>query len=288
MGLDWGTSAPAPADPRDGEPPVALTGTWDSEGRPDLPEPEPEPDDLAPLDLRLWLDDWLAARRAQLEAIKVQLPAFQLPTVQRPAFKGGHPWKEQRWLGLTALAAVLAAGGGALLLRSRQAPPTPIPVQRAVQTPAPKPPASATAKPTATAKPIAPAPLTAAEPNQEQLKGLLQAWLTGKAAVLAGGESRIPLTEMGRSSQVSRVLSERQSDAALNQTQRISTTVQSLEIEERSPRRIAVIANLDYKDQRLDGARQAVGQPTSLQLRNRYVFARDGERWLLASFQKAS
>ena len=298
MGLDWGTSASAGADPRDGEPPVALTGTWDSEGRPDLPEPEPEPDDLPPLDLRLWLDDWLAARRAQLEAIKeqlpplqlpaFQLPAFQLPTVQRPAFKGGHPWKEQRWLGLTALAAVLAAGGGALLLRSRQAPPTPIPVQRAVQTPAPKPPASATAKPTATAKPIAPAPLTAAEPNQEQLKGLLQAWLTGKAAVLAGGESRIPLTEMGRSSQVSRVLSERQSDAALNQTQRISTTVQSLEIEERSPRRIAVIANLDYKDQRLDGARQAVGQPTSLQLRNRYVFARDGERWLLASFQKAS
>ncbi len=293
MGLDWGTGAPAPADPRVGAPPVARTGTWDSEGGPDLPEPEPEPDDLPPLDLRLWLDDWLAARRAQLEAFReqlppLQLPAFQLPTVQRPAFNGGHPWKERRWLGLTALAAVLAAGGGALLLRSRQTPPTPIPVQRAVQAPAPKPPATATPNPTAAANPVAPAPLTAAEPTQEQLKRLLQAWLSGKAAVLAGGESSIPLTEMGRDSQVSRVRSERASDAALNQTQRISTMVQSLEIEERSPRRIAVIANLDYKDQRLDGARQAVGQPTILQLRNRYVFARDGERWRLASFQKAS
>lgn len=297
VGLDWGTSAPAPLEPRSGEPPAAPSGTWDTGAGADLPEPEL--DGPASLDLRLWLDDWLAARRAQLEALQAQLPLLQLSQLKRPSFQvpafqrprltdaEEKPWRDRRWLGLTAVAAVVAAGGGALLLRGRQAPPTPIPVQRAVVAPAPKSPASATAKPTPAPRPAAPAPLTAAEPTEAQLKGLLEAWLAGKAAVLAGGESRIPLTAMGRSSQVSSVLSERRSDAALNQTQRISTSVRSLEIEERNPRRIAVIASLDYRDQRLDGDRQVVGEPANLQLRNRYVFARDGERWLLASFERA-
>jgi hypothetical protein len=295
-GLEWGGGAPAPAEPGNGELPAATSGTWDpSEAGTVLgdTEPvEPELDELLSLDLRLWLDDWLADRRAQLEAVRDRLPSlrppsFQLPQLQRLRWQARPPWNNQRWLGLTAVAAVLAAAGGALLLRGRQAPPTPIPVQRAALAPATRPPTSVAAKPAPAARPLAAAPLTAAEPTEAQLKGLLEAWLAAKAAVLAGGDSSIPLGAMGRSSQVSRVLSERQSDAARNETQRISTSVQSLDIEERGPRRIAVIANLSYRDQRLDGASQAVGQPTSLQLRNRYVFARDGERWLLASFQRA-
>ena len=106
--------------------------------------------------------------------------------------------------------------------------------------------------------------------------------------MLAGDTSTIPLADMARDGQVNQVQSERRSDVALNQTQRISTTVRSVEVEERSPQRIAVIATLDYRDQRLDGSGQAIGQASNLQLRNRYVFARDGERWLLASFQRAN
>ncbi|KMM16756.1 ARC6/PARC6 family protein, partial [Synechococcus sp. GFB01] len=144
--------------------------------------------------------------------------------------------------------------------------------------PAPKPPP---------APPKAAAPLAAAEPSEAELQALLDAWLAGKAAVLAGRESAIPLASMARGNQVERVQEERRSDAAEGQTQRISTTIRSLSIEDRSPRRIAVLVTLDYSDQRLDGGGQPVGQPTTLKLRNRYVFARDNDRWLLASFQPA-
>ena len=93
--------------------------------------------------------------------------------------------------------------------------------------------------------------------------------------------------EQLNSAQVSQVQEECQRDASAGQSLRISSRVEALQVEERSPQRIAVIASLDYSDQRLDAAGAAVGQPSTLKLRNRYVFARDGERWLLASYGEA-
>jgi hypothetical protein len=45
--------------------------------------------------------------------------------------------------------------------------------------------------------------------------------------------------------------------------------------------------NLRYADQRLNAKGDPQGEPTKLELRNRYVFGRDGGIWRLASFQKA-
>lgn len=285
-GLAWGSPEPGTLSSvqqaATGDRPAADFGTWE-------PGQARDPEEEGPVDLRLWLEDWLAARRAQLAGLKGQLPALPWPSLS-----GGVRPGQQRWLGVAALAAVLAAGAGTLLLRNRQAPPTPIavqspsPVAAAKPAPKPAPPAKPKAKPAPVAQPAPPAPLTAADPSTDQLQALLQAWLSAKAAVLAGDTSTIPLADMARDGQVNQVQSERRSDASLNQTQRISTTVRSVEVEERSPQRIAVIATLDYSDQRLDGSGQAIGQASNLQLRNRYVFARDGERWLLASFQRAN
>lgn len=284
----------APGDPdRSGQPRTSLGWpSWDwgspATGEPSLGDGQPaglnrqgdgsdHPGEVP--DLRLWLADWLAQRRAQLAGLRSAL--------HQPHGSGGWLTGRKRWVGLAAVVAVLAAGGGTLMLRQRQAAPTPIPVRPATPPPAPKAKPRPKPSPAAASQAAVPAPLTAEKPSETQLKDLLQAWLTGKAAVLAGGESPIPLAEMARAGQVASVLGERQDDAAQKQTQRISTTVRDLVIEDQGPQRIAVIATLDYSDQRLDASGEAVGEGSNLQLRNRYVFARDGERWLLASFQRA-
>jgi hypothetical protein len=188
------------------------------------------------------------------------------------------PLKPRRPLAVAALVVALAAAGGALLLRNRQGAVTPLAVQPAPQ-------AAPTGAPPASQAPAF--PLTSPEPSEKQLQALLEGWLAAKSAVLAGQNSPTPLADLARAIQVSRLEQERQADAAQNQTQRISASVRALAVEERSLQRIAVVASLDYSDQRLNAAGKAVGRPTALQLRNRYVFARDDERWLLASFQKA-
>jgi hypothetical protein len=118
------------------------------------------------------------------------------------------------------------------------------------------------------------------------VQALLEAWLAGKAAVLAGQSSPIALELMARDGQVSRLEAERRDDQAQQQSQRIEATISNLTLESSSPNRIAAIVTLNYSDQRLDASGNPVGQPTRLEgLRNRYVFGRDGERWRLVSYE---
>lgn len=132
-------------------------------------------------------------------------------------------------------------------------------------------------------------PLTAPAPTAAQVQALLETWLAAKAAVLAAEERSggPPLEQLARPAQLQALTSERRSDAAANQTQRIEAEITALELESSSPNRIAALVTLRYSGQRLDSAGQAVGNPSRLEaLRNRYVFGRDGETWRLVSFER--
>ena len=61
----------------------------------------------------------------------------------------------------------------------------------------------------------------------------------------------------------------------------------TLTMEERDANRIAATVILSYSDQRLNAKGDPEGEPTKLQLRNRYVFGREGGIWRVASFSKA-
>ena len=52
--------------------------------------------------------------------------------------------------------------------------------------------------------------------------------------------------------------------------------------------RIAATVGLDYTETRLDRSGSPTGPTTTLQLRNRYVFARDNGNWRLVSFRRAA
>ena len=191
----------------------------------------------------------------------------------------------------TATAAAVGAGVVLVAIASvmRPRPPAPGPGRTpiAVQ-PEPSPVPVEASKPAAPQAP-APAslPLRAEAPSEAQVQALLEAWLDAKASILAGKNSRIPLEVLARPSQVARLEAERDSDQARGETQTISTAITSLAIDERDGNRIATTVNLRYADQRLNAKGDPQGEPTKLELRNRYVFGRDGGIWRLVSFQKA-
>ncbi|SBO44387.1 ARC6/PARC6 family protein [Cyanobium sp. NIES-981] len=194
-----------------------------------------------------------------------------------------------------AAAALLLAAGAALLLRPRP-DATPIPVEPSPSSAVPEPKAA----PGPDAPPSTPAPggstpspnqaalpLSAAAPTEAELKGLLETWLAAKAAVLEGQQAPVPLDQLARPGQIERLQQERREDAARQQTQKIDARVGDVTVEERSAGRIAILATINYSDQRLDAEGKPAGPSSAATLRNRYVFGRDGGVWRLASFGAA-
>jgi len=126
------------------------------------------------------------------------------------------------------------------------------------------------------------APLTAAEPDETQMRALLQSWLRAKTAVMAGGNPPADLDQIAREGPRRRLEAERLKDRDLGQVQTIEARIRNLSIQERSPHRIAVVADLDYSDSTRRGA-QEVDRTKATTLRNVYVFGRDGETWRLVA-----
>ncbi len=212
----------------------------------------------------------------ELEAAGLTLPDWL-------QFQGSNGPRLAR-IAASAAALILVLAGGFALLRPR---PTPIPVEpKRDAKPASQTPDKPAVSPVVPAQPQL--PLRTDTPSPEQVRGLLEVWLSAKAAILAGQQPAIPLDRLARDTQLQRLAAEQREDKALNQTQRITAKVVDFKLEESSPKRIAAVATIDYSDQRLDAAGQPDGRPTRLPaLRNRYVFGRDDGIWRLVSFQRA-
>jgi hypothetical protein len=198
-------------------------------------------------------------------------PTWRLPELHWPDLSTLPRWALPAAGGAVALIAL----AGWLLLRPRSQPVQPLPVQPVEQ-----------AKPAEPAPAPTPSfPLTAAEPSDTQLQELLEAWLTAKAAVLAGQSAPLPLTDLARGSQVQLLQRQEQSLRNAGATESVQATVESFTVNERSANRIAAQVQLRYSDERRSSSGAVLSQTPSTQLTNTYLFARDGKRWLLAAYK---
>jgi hypothetical protein len=114
------------------------------------------------------------------------------------------------------------------------------------------------------------------------VRALLENWLQAKTAVMAGGEAPASLDRIAREGPLQRLKAERQRDRNLGQVQAIEARINNLSIQERSPNRIAVVADLSYSDTTRRNGKE-VNHTKATTLRNVYVFGRDGETWRLAA-----
>ena len=227
--------------------------------------------------------DWLENLR---EAWDSHGPASWMERM--PQWQWHWQWPSRRTTTGVAVAAGVALLAIASFVRLRSPAPGPGRTPIAVQPVAPP---AVPIKPTAPVKATPAAepslPLREEAPSEAQVQALLEAWLDAKAAILAGKDSRIPLEVLARPSQLDRLASERDADQARGETQTISTDITNLVINERDTNRIAATVGLSYTDQRLNAKGDPQGEPSKMELRNLYVFGRDGGIWRLVSFQKA-
>lgn len=195
------------------------------------------------------------------------------------------------WLagGAAALAALALLGGW--LLRPR--PPAPqapalssnAPAPASVPAPGITPPArpSPTAAVPAPGRPGTIVALRDPQPQEAQIRALLESWLAAKSSVLRGAPMPAGIDSIARPQQVDRLAAERSADSVRGERQAIEVTLSSLRIDQTSPGRIAATAELRYSDRR-EAADGRVLESTPRQtIRNVYVFGRDDGRWRFAA-----
>lgn len=217
----------------------------------DASSDEGEPNDTSGNRVRWRLLQWPALPTAKLN----ELPSWSLPA----------------GAGVVVLAVVM---GGWLSLRPRSTPPSAVAISVPVEV---------AATPQEPSKPE-PLPLSAAQPSEQQIQALLQAWLDGKAAVLAGKQPAVPLDQLARSTQVAQVRNQLAANQKAGAREEVQASITDLQIREQSARRIAAAVTLRYSDKRLNPSGALLSETQATTLKNTYVFGRDGDRWRLVAY----
>lgn len=180
-----------------------------------------------------------------------------------------------------ALAGIALAAGAALIaglwlvMRPRPAAPPPAPAPVSGQAPtrtSPPPPTTSS-----------PGPLTRATPSQQEVRRLLEGWLAARSSLLGGRSSQANLDQVARPALVNFLRSEARELKARGEQQQVQARIQTFQITSQSPRRIEAEAQLDYSEE-LRAGDKVIKPRTEFELRNVYVFARDGDTWKLADF----
>ena len=127
--------------------------------------------------------------------------------------------------------------------------------------------------------------LRSEQPSDDQLESLLQAWLDRKAAVLRGeatADERLqPIARAGLIAQVRR---QRSADRSEGVTQNVEASIDFMRVISRTPQRIELRADVDYRDQTVNAAGEVVDRTSPRSLKVTYILGRDADGWRLQAF----
>ena len=127
--------------------------------------------------------------------------------------------------------------------------------------------------------------LTAVTPTEAQLKALLQAWLDRKALVLRGdGSAAERLQSIARPGLVNQVRIQRTADQSAGVTQEVEASVNFMRVISRTPQRIELRADIDYRDETLNAGGAVVNSTAPGELKVTYILGRDNDRWRLQAY----
>jgi hypothetical protein len=132
-------------------------------------------------------------------------------------------------------------------------------------------------------EPSAPSePLLSDAPTEAELQALLQGWLDAKALMLSGEPA--DLSVVAREPLVKRVELEREADQAAGRSKSIDASITTIEVVDRKPQRIELLAQVAYSDrlQAADGTVIDETAPTDFIVT--YVLGRDGSQWRLHDY----
>lgn len=130
-------------------------------------------------------------------------------------------------------------------------------------------------------------PLAVKEPDEEQVKTLLEAWLIGKAAILSGEKNDI-LSIVARDALVKRVIEERVKDISKKETQIVDASITTFKVVSQTSKRIEVKVRLKYLDKRLNPSGEIISETLIPSLKVTYVLGREKDLWQLVDYISGS
>ena len=125
-------------------------------------------------------------------------------------------------------------------------------------------------------------PLLSEAPTQAELQALLQGWLDAKALMLAGEPA--DLSVVAREPLVKRVELEREADQAAGRSKSIDASITSIEVVDRKPQRIELLAQVAYSDRLKSGDGTVIEETAPTDFIVTYVLGRDGTQWRLHDY----
>ncbi len=126
-------------------------------------------------------------------------------------------------------------------------------------------------------------PLTSLDPSNKEIKSLVESWLEGKADILNGSESQF-LSSVARASLFNRVIEQRKKDKLLGQRQIIDAKITSINIVQKSERRIAADVELNYQDRRLSSSGEILSETVIPSLKVKYIIGKNKRNWLIVDY----
>ena len=126
-------------------------------------------------------------------------------------------------------------------------------------------------------------PLTSVDPSTQEIKYLIESWLAGKADILNGSDSQL-LNSVARVSLFNRVIEQREKDKLLGQKQIIDANITSINIIQRSNKRIAADVELNYQDKMISSSGEILSETVIPSLKVRYIIGKNKKNWLLVDY----
>ena len=126
-------------------------------------------------------------------------------------------------------------------------------------------------------------PLTSSDPSNQEIQSLVEAWLEGKADILNGLESQL-LSSVARASLFNRVVEQRKKDKLLGQRQVIDTNITSINIVQKSDRRIAADVELNYQDKMISSSGEILSETVIPSLKVKYIIGKNKKNWLIVDY----
>ena len=125
-------------------------------------------------------------------------------------------------------------------------------------------------------------PLVSDAPTEAELQALLQGWLDAKALTLSGQAA--DLSVVARQPLVKRVEQERAADQAAGRSKSIDASITTIEVVDRKPQRIELLAQVAYSDRLNSGDGTVIEETAPTDFIVTYVLGRDGTQWRLHDY----
>ncbi|WP_186494889.1 IMS domain-containing protein [Synechococcus sp. A15-62] len=125
-------------------------------------------------------------------------------------------------------------------------------------------------------------PLVSDAPTEAELQALLQGWLDAKALTLSGQAA--DLSVVARQPLVKRVEQERAADQAAGRSKSIDASITTIEVVDRKPQRIELLAQVAYSDRLTSGDGTVIEETAPTDFIVTYVLGRDGTQWRLHDY----